>query len=77
MVLARRVVRRPGGALGVFWETESAPVGGMSGGPLLDREGAVIGVCSAVSLANGRGYFTHADEILAALAGSDHRWLVR
>ncbi len=77
VVLARRVVRRPGGALGVFWETESAPVGGMSGGPLLDREGAVIGVCSAVSLTNGRGYFTHADEILAALAGGDHRWLVK
>lgn len=75
VVLARQLVRRPSGGLGFFWETESAPVGGMSGGPLLDAGGAVIGICSAAGLTAGRGYYTHADEILAALAETEHGWL--
>ncbi len=62
---------------GFFWATERRPVGGMSGGPLLDHEGAVIGICSAAGLGDGRGYYTYADEILAALAVTDHRWLVK
>jgi hypothetical protein len=74
-VLGRRLVRRPGG-LRFFWETEGKPVGGMSGGPLLDRAGAVIGVCSAADLGTGRGYFSHADEVLAAVAEAGHRWLL-
>jgi S1-C subfamily serine protease len=62
---------------GFFWACQRPPVGGMSGGPLLDRDGAVIGVCSAAGRGDGRGYYTYADEILAALAVTEHRWLVR
>lgn len=62
---------------GFFWIGEQPPVGGMSGGPLLDQDGVVIGICSAAGGGDGRGYYTHADEILAALAVTEHRWLVK
>jgi S1-C subfamily serine protease len=76
VILAKRLVRRDGGGLGLFWETEAAPVGGMSGGPLLDAGGAVVGICSAANPGTGRGYYTAAEEILAAVAGTEHRWLL-
>lgn len=83
VVIGRTAVWAPAGAgqprhlRGFFWACERPPVGGMSGGPLLDKDGAVIGICSAAGLGDGRGYYTHADEILAALAVTEHRWLVK
>ena len=72
-VLGKKLVRRPGDGLAFFWEAEQAPAHGMSGGPLVTLDGRVIGVCAAAS--EGRAYFTHADEILAALKTAGYGWL--
>lgn len=70
---AKKWVRRDGVDPAFFWETAVAPVGGMSGGPLLDAAGRVIGVCSAAH--DGHGYFAHLDEIQAGLKLSGLEWL--
>jgi len=73
-VLARRYVRKSEDLGGFFWETETKPTGGMSGGPLFDTQGRLLGVCSA---AHGtKGFFTHLDELLAALKRNGYGWVV-
>ncbi len=72
--LGKRLVRRANGEIaGFFWETLIPPERGRSGGPLLDADGQVIGICTATQ--GGSGYYTYLDEILAALASNDFRWL--
>jgi len=68
----RRLVHRPEGN-GFFWESATAPQGGMSGGPLFDAEGRLLGVCAAAQ--GGQGYYTHTDEILAGLKRFGYGWL--
>ena len=72
-VTGKKLVRMKGGGVAFFWETPQAPTGGMSGGPLLDATGRVIGLCTAAQ--EGRGYFVHLDEILAGLKPAGHDWL--
>jgi putative serine protease PepD len=74
-VVAKRAARRPEGGIAFFWEMAERPVGGMSGGPLLDARGRVIGVCSAAR-PDGRGYFAHLDEVLAGLKSQGYGWLI-
>lgn len=57
----------------LFWQTTAKPEKGRSGGPLLDAEGRVIGVCAAAK--GDKGYFTHLDEVLAALKAGGYEWL--
>lgn len=71
-VAAKRVVRR-NQKLAFFWELEQPPVPGRSGGPLFDRQGRVIGICAAAL--QGKGYYTHADKLLAALKREKYDWL--
>ena len=73
-ILARRYVRKSNDLGGFFWETEVRPIGGMSGGPLFDTQGRLLGVCSAGR--ENKGYFTHLDELLAALKRDGFGWLV-
>jgi S1-C subfamily serine protease len=73
-VVAKRLARRPEGGVAFFWELAQRPVGGMSGGPLLDAKGRVIGVCSAAR-PDGAGYFAHLDEVLAGLKRHGYSWL--
>lgn len=68
----KKLVRK-GERVAFFWEGDDTPVGGMSGGPLLDANGRVVGICTAVR--GGRGYYTHLDEILVALKRSGQSWL--
>ncbi len=66
--------RKPGDAQGFFWETATPPKPGMSGGPLLDGRGRVIGICTAAQ--GGKGYYAHLDEIHAGLIKAGYGWLV-
>lgn len=70
---AKKWVRREGADAAFFWQAADPPTGGMSGGPLLDASGRVIGVCSAA--ADGHGYFAHLDEIQAGLKQNGLGWL--
>lgn len=56
-----------------FWRTDDRPDKGRSGGPLLDANGRVIGLCAATQ--DEKGYFTHLDEILAGLKKAGYDWL--
>ena len=73
-LLAREFLTREGKQLATFWKTETAPEPGRSGGPMLDVRGRVIGL--AVAAQGGNGYYTHHDEILAALKRSKYGWLI-
>jgi S1-C subfamily serine protease len=56
------LIRKPGEPAAVkCWETAKAQGKGRSGGPLLDRQGRVLGVASGTS--GGRGYYTHLREL--------------
>jgi S1-C subfamily serine protease len=69
---AKRFGRRDGGEQAFFWEAESAPVPGRSGGPLVVG-GKVVGLCAAGK--NGKGYYAHSDELLAGLKAEGYGWL--
>jgi S1-C subfamily serine protease len=73
-VKARRRVRKPkaDGAV-LCWETAKAPAKGRSGGPLLDRDGRLIGLDSGAG--DGKGYYTHVEEIYAFLRHNGLKWL--
>jgi S1-C subfamily serine protease len=73
-VVAKQAVRPPGRGLAFYWETAVAPEVGRSGGPLLDNDGQIIGLCAAAR--GEHGYYTHLDEILAALKRDGYGWLV-
>jgi S1-C subfamily serine protease len=44
-----------------FWEVDRKPIAGRSGGPLIDKRGYLLGVCSGAN--RDKSYFTHIDEI--------------
>jgi S1-C subfamily serine protease len=73
-VEAKQAVRPPNRGLAFYWETTVPQEVGRSGGPLLDGRGRVIGLCAAIR--GGHGYYTHLDEILAALKRDGHGWLI-
>ncbi len=73
-IRAKKLVRRPLGKVAFFWETDTPPNPGRSGGALIDATGRVIGICSASQ--DGHGYFTHLDEIQAGLKRNGFGWLV-
>ena len=71
-VVGRKLVRKNPEAF--FWEMESRPIGGMSGGPLLGPDGQIIGLCTAAQ--GDHGYFAYLDEIQAGLKRGGLSWLV-
>jgi S1-C subfamily serine protease len=56
-----------------FWQTGRTPDKGRSGGPLLDADARLIGICAATTEAHG--YYAHLDEILAGLKRNKYDWL--
>jgi S1-C subfamily serine protease len=57
-----------------FFEAETAPVAGRSGGPLVDERGYLIGICSGTR--GGKGYYISVGEIHTALEPKKLGWLV-
>lgn len=75
-VTAKRFGRgdKPGEEIAAFvWEAERPQAVGRSGGPLVSAGGKVIGL--ARSRSDARGYYTHADDLLAVLKEKGFEWL--
>lgn len=73
-IRARKLVKRQSELTGAFfWQVDSPPVQGRSGGPLLDRKGQLIGIC--VASRENLGYFLHLDEIHAHLKSENYEYL--
>jgi serine protease Do len=73
-VQATPLVSKPGETGKVkCWETAKGQTAGRSGGPLLDRQGRVLGVASGTG--GGKGYYVHAEEIRAFLKRKGLGWL--
>lgn len=65
-VIAKRLAQRPDAEKKVwYWETSQDQEPGRSGGPIVDAQGRLIGVCSGRN--EGRGYYCHLDEVHAFL----------
>src|SRR5262249_29240094 len=71
-VAAKKLLKDADGKSAFFWQLDGAPDAGCSGGPMFERGGRVIGICSGTQ--DGKGYFAYLDEILAALKKHDATW---
>ena len=67
------LVRKANDSGTFFWQTKLPSVGGRSGGPLIDKNGYLIGICAATQ--DNKGYFTHLDEIHVALKEGGYSWI--
>jgi S1-C subfamily serine protease len=67
---------RAGSEMAILWETETPHAPGRSGGPLLDKDGRVIGICLANDTGINHGLFTHLDEIQAWMKKNGYAWVV-
>lgn len=71
----KRLLKKPGtDSPSRFWQAEKDIVAGRSGGPLVDRQGRLIGIASGSG--DGRGYYTHLEEIHDFMRGKGLRWLL-
>jgi S1-C subfamily serine protease len=74
VVRGARVVRKRGEeGKTLCWEAATGQAPGRSGGPLLDRQGRLIGIASGAS--DGKGYYVHLDELHAFLRRNALNWL--
>lgn len=74
-IAGKKQVRKPAGEVCLAWELAREPAQGRSGGPLLDRRGLLIGVCSGKN--DDKGYCTHLDEIHRFLKEQRYDWLAK
>lgn len=73
-VAGKRLIRRAeedGSAQ--FWEVVKEQHGGRSGGPLVDKRGLLLGICSGVN--KDKSYYSHTEEISAFLERNGFDWL--
>ena len=68
----RKLVRRKDGSAGVLLAGPRGGGRGRSGGPLLDGDGRLLGVCNGTQ--DGMTYYAHPDEIRAALRAHRLGW---
>jgi len=73
--LIGKKLRRSGSDVAILWETDKPHEVGRSGGPLLDKDGRVIGVCLANDTGTNHGLFTHLDEIQAWMKKNGYAWV--
>ena len=64
---------KPGSGV-LFFQADTAPSAGRSGGPLVDQRGYLIGICSGTR--GGHGFYVSIGEIRAALGRKNLAWLV-
>jgi S1-C subfamily serine protease len=69
----RKLVKRKDGTGAFFWAARGEAVRGRSGGPLLDAEGRLLGICSGTQ--EGISYYVHLGEIRNALEDHFLRWV--
>lgn len=72
------VLRKYGSKTIAFWESGVPPAPGRSGGPIIDAEKRVLGVCCAGNDEKGvwKGYYCHIDEIHKFLEQNQFKWLM-
>jgi S1-C subfamily serine protease len=75
-ILIGKRFKRSGAELAILWETDKPQEEGRSGGPLLDTEGRIIGVCLAYDKISFHGRFVHLDEIQAWMKKNGFAWAV-
>ncbi len=69
VVAGKKLVRRAGSGKGVpLWEVDRKHLEGRSGGPLVDKAGYLLGVCSGTN--KEKTYFCHTEEIRTFLKES-------
>jgi Trypsin-like peptidase domain len=73
-VTSQRRVKKPDGTIGRYWEAAKQPVVGRSGGPLVNVNGELIGICSGTN--RDKGYYVYLDEIVDALKRSNYDLLL-
>lgn len=74
-VRGSRLIRRQKGMKpALFWEVQRAQMPGRSGGPLLDRDGNLLGIANGVN--DGKGYYCHVVEIYRWLEAKNFRSLL-
>ncbi len=69
----KRIGHKTGAEFGYFWELGNAVRKGTSGGPLVDKRGFVVGICSGTN--DGKTYFVHPAEIHRFLKQNVFDWL--
>lgn len=72
-ITGKILVRKANESGTFFWQTKDPSIEGRSGGPLIDKEGFLIGICAASQ--DSRGYSTHLDEIHVALKEGGYSWI--
>lgn len=73
-VAEKKPVRKPSeGETGFLWEVSRKPNAGRSGGPLIDKRGYLVGVCSGRN--EGKGYYCHTEAIHEFLRQNGVKWL--
>lgn len=74
-VKEHKLIKKDNGSEAFHWEAEKPQAVGRSGGPLLDSEGRVIGICSGTR--GNKGYYVSGYEIRAALSRNGWEFLIR
>jgi hypothetical protein len=59
------LIKKPDGSAAFHWEADKPQAIGRSGGPLVDTQGRVIGICSGTR--ENKGYYVSIYEIEASL----------
>jgi S1-C subfamily serine protease len=72
-IAGKRLLKRKNGDSVFAWETEKRPDHGRSGGPLLDEQGRLLGICLGTQ--DDKGYYCHTDEIRAVLKARGYDWI--
>ena len=74
-VREHKSVTKTDGTKAIHWEADLAQPQGRSGGPMLDTQGRVIGICTGKM--NGKGYYLAIDEIFYLLEKGGYRFLLK